>query len=189
MTRIMLVAAAFALLIGGSAAATTLMDAWNPDQATGTGIFPYPSNYAIKYIPAASYRCAKIEFWGAGSPYMDGDAVTVRVETDLADQPSGEVLAAVTTPVLDGPPNIWMGLDFPTPVDLTAGVTYWIISLPMPFSPINWAIAGDQFPTMFSGDALHWNPANPQRWKARFWGDPIVATDAATWSAVKALFD
>ena len=68
-------------------------------------------------------------------------------------------------------------------------MTYWVVYLPMAWSPIAWADAGDDYPTMSSGDAVHWNPTTAHKWMARFWGDPIVAAEAATWSEIKTLFD
>jgi hypothetical protein len=176
------------VLAAGAASAYTLVDSWNADQAPGGGIYGYPANYAVKYIPAMSYSCAKIEFWGSGSTFFDNDQITVRIETDVLDQPSGEVLAEIVTPVVDGA-DYWQGSDFPVPAALQAGVTYWIVYLPMAWSPIAWAAAGDDYPTMSSGDAVHWNASMAHKWMAKFWGDPVVAAETATWSQVKSLFD
>ncbi len=183
-----IISVAILALLAGSASAYTLVDSWNESGTAGGGIYGYPANFAVKYIPAASYSCAKIEFWGAGSDYFDNDMITVRIESDLLDQPSGEVLAEVQTPVADGDPY-WMGSDFPAATTLQAGVTYWIVYLPMAWSQIAWATAGDEFPTMSSGDAIHWNPTTPKRWMAKFWGDPVVAAESATWSHIKTLFE
>jgi hypothetical protein len=187
MKRLVIVIAAFVALAAGSAAAYTLVDNWNATQVAGGGIYGYPANYAVKYIPAAAYSCAKIEFWGAGSDYFTDDTITVRVETDVLDQPSGEVLAQIQTPVVDGD-AYWMGSDFLVPVALEAGVTYWVVFLPMAWSQIAWADAGDDFQTMSSGDAVHWNTTTPKKWMARFWGDPVVTAEARTWSEIKTLF-
>lgn len=176
------------VVITGSAAAYTLVDSWNADGVPGSGIYGYPANFAIRYIPAMSFTCARIEFWGSGSDYIVDDHITVRVETEDLEQPSGTVLAEVTTPVTDTPIT-WIGADFPTPVLLEAGAVYWVIYLPMAWSPVAWANAGDEFPTMSSSDGVHWNPSTARLWMARLWGDPIVATETATWSGVKALFD
>ena len=103
-----IISVAILALLAGSASAYTLVDSWNESGTAGGGIYGYPANFAVKYIPAASYSCAKIEFWGAGSDYFDNDMITVRIESDLLDQPSGEVLAEVQTPVADGD-SYWMG--------------------------------------------------------------------------------
>jgi hypothetical protein len=186
--RTCLILCVAALAAASPAAGYTLIDAWNPDGVPGAGIYGYPANFAIQYIPSESFTCARIEFWAAGSDYFADDQIVVRIEGDALDQPSGEVLAEVTTPVSDGDAT-WAGSDFPVPLTLEAGVTYWVVYLPMAWSQIAWANEGDELPTMGSGDGIHWNAAPSRRWMAKLWGDPIVATETATWSTIKSLFD
>ena len=42
--------------------------------------------------------------------------------------------------------------------------------------------------TMWSSDQIHWDPVDPIRWKAKFWGDPVLATENATWSQIKGMY-
>ena len=176
------------MLVAASAMAYELVDGWNVDQPAGAGmIYGYPANYAMKYIPSQSYMLAKVEIWGCGSEYFEDDVITLQIQTDLGGEPSGEVLATVDTPVVDGD-QYWAGSDFPEAIMVSPDVEYWLIYFPMAWSPVGWSPLGDEYETMWSSDQIHWDPVDPIRWKAKFWGDPVVATENATWSQIKGMY-
>ena len=187
--KVMTIVLSLCLLLFASSGLTyDLIESFNVDQPSPSGsIYAYPANYAFRYLPAQDYLLYKIEIFAAGSEFFEDDVITLQVQTEDDDQPSGDVLATVDTPVVDGD-LYWAGSDFAEPIELTGGGQYWVIYFPMAFSPVGYAIEGDMFETMWSGDQVHWDPVNPIAWKVKFWGELIVATDNATWSGVKSLY-
>ena len=174
----------------GSAAATQLMDDWNADQPPQSGsIFGWPANYAIQYTPAEDYELELVEFYAGASEYADPDEFTVQIMGEFDGQPDGVAQASATHPMVNGEPAGFQGTAFDEPIFMIGGQTYWVIYFAQHSSHYSAAVAGVELTTMFSGDQIHWDPANPVRWMAKFWGEPVgVAVESTTLTGVKSLF-
>lgn len=178
---------------GVAAPTSSIVDGVNQGCLLATGTyynFDIPW-WGIPYTPSLTYLLDRIEFdHGQRSVYASG-LVLFQMRPDSLGAPGSQVLT-------QGQHDLvavvgWQGADV-SPIQVNQGQPYWIALKPVPGSQ---ASIGDQlvpcprYNWYKSQDGISWTPSVPSNsiaWMVRFYGTPITALHAATWTAVRALY-
>lgn len=181
----------------GRAAQLTTFEAVEPPFIEGPFIFRN-QDVAQSFVPTEDYRLVRVEVMVHDLDISNPvDLLTLTLRPDGAGVPSATVLASE---VADGEFGYnWLGYNLSTPVDLTAGQTYWIVledqSLMNQQSGYRWALKGaDAYPPglrMTRGGGGPWNLGGPEDLLFRTWGlrGPAVVSQILADSATAGALD
>ncbi len=111
------------------AAATTIEDQKQVETELRYVIGGSWYKFAQSFRPSVSWNLYRVSLLLG----RDGDpgTVTVEIQTDNSNEPSGTVLGSATIMGTSLPENgKWVDISFPSPISLTADTSYWIVVYP-----------------------------------------------------------